>query len=236
MYELGVVLAQMVFGLDVVRKHSSPAELVRTSALPLPWLALRRREPAAERSRAPTVPRTASSVLKRVLSDLLLTEGKKRPTASRLAAQLAETSSSSTRHGPLALSTTPPNALSGWNQLHDGHKALTPLVSPPPTQLSRSVEGPSGFFWQPKSSVSRYRAEFEELEFLGRGGGGQVVKARNRLDGHLYAIKKIRLPSDKASEAKLLREVTIWCVLPSLSVSSRAAHEPQLTPFPAGPA
>ncbi|GAA5836580.1 hypothetical protein JCM9279_000433 [Rhodotorula babjevae] len=186
MYELGVVLAQMVFGVDVVRKYGSPAELVRS------------------------IPRTASTILKRVLSDLLLTEGKKRPTASRLAAQLAESSSSSTRHGPLALSTTPPNALSAWNQLHDGHKALTPLVSPPPTQLSRSVEGPSGFFWQPKSSVSRYRAEFEELEFLGRGGGGQVVKARNRLDGHLYAIKKIRLPSDKASEAKLLREVTIW--------------------------
>ena len=54
--------------------------------------------------------------------------------------------------------------------------------------------------------------EFEELEFLGRGGGGQVVKARNRLDGHLYAVKKIRLPSDRASEAKLLREVTIWLV------------------------
>jgi len=157
------------------------------------------------------VPRSAPAILKRVLSDLLLTEGKKRPNASRLAAQLAESSSSSTLQGPLVLSTTPPNALSGWNQLHNGHKALTPLVSPPPTQLSRSVEGPSGFFWQPRSSVSRYRAEFEELEFLGRGGGGQVVKARNKLDGHLYAIKKIRLPSDKASEAKILREVTIWC-------------------------
>ncbi|BGP42493.1 eukaryotic translation initiation factor 2-alpha kinase [Rhodotorula kratochvilovae] len=187
MYELGVVLAQMVFGLDVVRKYGSPAEVVRN------------------------IPRNAPTNLKRILTDLLLTESKKRPTASRLAAILADSSNSSaTLQGPLVLSTTPPNALSGWNQLHNGQKALTPLVSPPPTQLSRSVEGPSGFFWQPRSSGSRYRAEFEELEFLGRGGGGQVVKARNKLDGHLYAIKKIRLPSDKASEAKLLREVTIW--------------------------
>lgn len=44
----------------------------------------------------------------------------------------------------------------------------------------------------------------------GAGGGGFVVKARNVLDGHLYAVKKIKLPHDRASEAKLLREVTIW--------------------------
>ena len=36
------------------------------------------------------------------------------------------------------------------------------------------------------------------------------MKARNRLDGHLYAVKKIRLPDDRASEIKILREVTIW--------------------------
>lgn len=83
-----------------------------------------------------------------------------------------------------------------------------------PTILSKSFDstGPVGFFWQPKASGSRYRSEFEELEFLGRGGGGQVVKARNRLDGSLYAIKKVRLPNDKASEQKILREVTIWYV------------------------
>ena len=43
-------------------------------------------------------------------------------------------------------------------------------------------------------------------------------------DGHLYAIKKIRLPNDRASESKILREVTIWsrmnhpkCVMSALS-------------------
>lgn len=139
-------------------------------------------------------------------------EGKKRPTASRLAAQLAEDSESVTVHTPLKLATTPPTALAAWPRANGGQKAMTPLVSPPPTQLSRSIEGPSGFFVQPRTSGSRYRSEFEELEFLGRGGGGQVVKARNRLDGHLYAVKKIRLPNDRASENKILREVTIWYV------------------------
>ncbi|GAA5881509.1 hypothetical protein JCM16303_005683 [Sporobolomyces ruberrimus] len=198
MYDLGVVFAQMVFGLDVVHRYPSPADLVRS------------------------IPRNYPPIVRKILVDLLLAEPKKRPQASRLSAQLAENSNSSTTLYSLQLSTTPPNPLGTWHQPktpHDGGLA-SPLLSPPaldrhparpPDQpLSRSVDGPSGFFWQPKVSGSRYRSEFEELEFLGRGGGGQVVKARNRLDGHLYAVKKIRLPDDRASEIKILREVTIW--------------------------
>ncbi|GAA6018919.1 hypothetical protein JCM10207_009197 [Rhodosporidiobolus poonsookiae] len=191
MFELGVVLAQMAFGADVHLKYPSPSDLVRS------------------------MPRSTPTVLKRVLSELLLTEGKKRANAARIAAQLAEASNSGSSNSTLPallLSTTPPNPLPGWHHLASGQRVATPLVSPPPpsTQLSRSIEAPSGFFSQPKPSVSRYRNEFEELEFLGKGGGGQVVKARNRLDGHLYAIKKIRLPEDRASEEKLLREVIVW--------------------------
>ncbi|KAI9261602.1 kinase-like domain-containing protein [Phascolomyces articulosus] len=56
--------------------------------------------------------------------------------------------------------------------------------------------------------VSRYKSDFEEIEFLGKGGFGEVVKARNRLDGRLYAIKKIRLdPRDSEDLRKILREV-----------------------------
>ncbi|KAK6440502.1 eukaryotic translation initiation factor 2-alpha kinase [Oleoguttula sp. CCFEE 5521] len=39
--------------------------------------------------------------------------------------------------------------------------------------------------------VSRYAADFTELGRLGKGGFGEVVKARNKLDGSVYAIKKI---------------------------------------------
>ncbi|KAF8983829.1 hypothetical protein BGZ46_009397 [Entomortierella lignicola] len=56
---------------------------------------------------------------------------------------------------------------------------------------------------------SRYRSDFEEIEFLGRGGFGEVVKARNKLDGRFYAIKKIKLdPKDNVTNRKILREVT----------------------------
>jgi translation initiation factor 2-alpha kinase 4 len=63
---------------------------------------------------------------------------------------------------------------------------------------------------------SRYQTDFIELGVLGRGGGGEVVKVRNRLDRRTYAIKKILLESELGKNAKvgemqnrkLRREVT----------------------------
>ncbi|WAQ88086.1 hypothetical protein PtA15_9A211 [Puccinia triticina] len=69
---------------------------------------------------------------------------------------------------------------------------------------------PHGVFWQPQGTTySRYRNDFEEVEFLGKGGFGEVLKARNKLDNRFYAIKKISLPTDPREETKILREVTI---------------------------
>ncbi|EGC48918.1 protein kinase [Histoplasma capsulatum var. duboisii H88] len=58
-------------------------------------------------------------------------------------------------------------------------------------------------------SFSRYGQDFDEAGRLGRGGFGQVVKARNKLDGGFYAIKKISSKSgialkDTLSEIMLL--------------------------------
>jgi hypothetical protein len=56
--------------------------------------------------------------------------------------------------------------------------------------------------------ASRYMCDFEEIQVLGKGGFGQVVKARNRLDGYLYAVKRIKLETnDDALNRKMLREV-----------------------------
>ena len=70
--------------------------------------------------------------------------------------------------------------------------------------------------WGGQLTGSRYQADFVELGVLGRGGGGEVVKVRNRLDRRTYAIKKIILESERGEYAKagavqnrkLRREVT----------------------------
>jgi translation initiation factor 2-alpha kinase 4 len=53
------------------------------------------------------------------------------------------------------------------------------------------------------TGASRYQNDFIEMGVLGRGGGGEVVKVRNRLDRRIYAIKKILLESEKGINAKL---------------------------------
>lgn len=42
-------------------------------------------------------------------------------------------------------------------------------------------------------SYSRFQSDFEVLGKLGKGGFGEVVKARNKLDGVVYAIKIIKV-------------------------------------------
>lgn len=60
----------------------------------------------------------------------------------------------------------------------------------------------------PEHLHSRYYCDFKEIGLLGRGGGGEVVKVRNRLDRQLYAVKKIKLdPDDPTMKKKILREV-----------------------------
>jgi len=40
--------------------------------------------------------------------------------------------------------------------------------------------------------MSRYATDFTEMGRLGKGGFGEAVKARNKLDGGIYAVKKIK--------------------------------------------
>ena len=56
---------------------------------------------------------------------------------------------------------------------------------------------------------SRYATEFEEISFIAKGGFGAVFRAKNKLDGREYAVKKIMLKyCDPDLFSKLLREVT----------------------------
>ena len=56
---------------------------------------------------------------------------------------------------------------------------------------------------------SRYRADFKELQLVGRGGFGDVTQCLNRLDRKVYALKRVRLPpgATRTDARRQLREV-----------------------------
>lgn len=55
---------------------------------------------------------------------------------------------------------------------------------------------------------SRYQEDFVEEARLGKGGFGEVVRARKKLDGQIYAIKKITQKS-QATLSEILKEVRL---------------------------
>ncbi|XP_032674850.1 eIF-2-alpha kinase GCN2 isoform X2 [Odontomachus brunneus] len=57
---------------------------------------------------------------------------------------------------------------------------------------------------------SRIQKEFEVLKWLGKGAFGDVLKVKNKLDGGIYAIKRIELnPKKKQLNKKITREVKL---------------------------
>jgi len=57
---------------------------------------------------------------------------------------------------------------------------------------------------------SRLCQDFDVLSWIGRGGFGDVIKVKNKLDDQEYAIKRIRLnPADKGTNRKIMREVKL---------------------------
>ncbi|CAI2365932.1 unnamed protein product [Moneuplotes crassus] len=68
------------------------------------------------------------------------------------------------------------------------------------------------FDFKTKYPNSRYLSDFEEISKIGRGGGGQVYMAKNRLDNLIYAVKKVKLDNTVQAQKendRLLREVAV---------------------------
>jgi len=87
------------------------------------------------------------------------------------------------------------------------------------------------------ANVGRYEREFIEMQLLGRGGFGAVYKARHRLDGMEYAIKKVRLKPRALNEMereleKVLREVTCLARLAHPNIVRYYGAWIQATPVP----
>ncbi|XP_059622716.1 eukaryotic translation initiation factor 2-alpha kinase 3-like [Phlebotomus argentipes] len=66
---------------------------------------------------------------------------------------------------------------------------------------------------------SRYRRDFEELSFIAGGGFGKVFRARNRLDGIEYAVKKVLIKSTSVDKVlSHLKEVRTFAGLNHINI------------------
>ncbi|VDK81407.1 unnamed protein product, partial [Onchocerca ochengi] len=78
--------------------------------------------------------------------------------------------------------------------------------------LFPTVDDRKGDFQQ--IAHSRLRNEFIFIEMLGKGGFGDVMLAKNKLDGNDYAIKRIPLdPKDERFNRKVTREAKVFSKL-----------------------
>ncbi|KAL7861790.1 hypothetical protein SRHO_G00132310 [Serrasalmus rhombeus] len=99
-----------------------------------------------------------------------------------------------------------------------------------------------------QKQFSRYFTEFEELQLLGKGAFGAVIKVQNKLDGCYYAVKRIQVNPASKQFRRIKGEVTLLSRLnhenivryynawierheaPSTGVLSSESSEPQSSP------
>uniref|UniRef100_A0A7M4FRA4 eIF-2-alpha kinase GCN2 n=1 Tax=Crocodylus porosus TaxID=8502 RepID=A0A7M4FRA4_CROPO len=65
------------------------------------------------------------------------------------------------------------------------------------------------FFTETQRQLSRYYNEFEELQLLGKGAFGAVIKVQNKLDGCCYAVKRIHINPTSKQFRRIKGEVTL---------------------------
>ncbi|CAD6903567.1 unnamed protein product, partial [Tilletia controversa] len=187
-WDLACCTVQMLHGLDALQNYKDPETFFHENTDYLHPVARELLTYMLDRS--PRRRPSAESVLNRL---------------NELIAQEKEAESSDPKHRPsrLALQQPPQRNRSASDVQVKGQP-------PTPTPFSRP-----GSFWQlgqaaqqEPAGYSRYRADFEEVKFLGKGAYGSVVKAKNRLDGNMYAIKRIKLSSSPENDERTLREIT----------------------------
>ncbi|KAM3081496.1 eukaryotic translation initiation factor 2-alpha kinase [Clarireedia jacksonii] len=170
-WEFGILFLQMVFGLNVIRKYTSPKSMMESLSL--------------------------SDALHDFMLKLFNPDPKKRPRAFALSScKFLVTDASIMDEDP---------SIAGSRL--GSMTSSTPVISRRPRRESMTAGGP----------FSRYAHDFVEEGRLGKGGFGEVVKARQKLDGQIYAIKKITQKSS-ASLDEILKEARLLSQLNHPSV------------------
>ncbi|XP_032882473.1 eIF-2-alpha kinase GCN2 isoform X2 [Amblyraja radiata] len=67
----------------------------------------------------------------------------------------------------------------------------------------------ASLFTDTQKQLSHYYKEFEELQLLGKGAFGAVIKVKNKLDGCYYAIKRILVNPSSKQFRRIKGEVTL---------------------------
>lgn len=89
--------------------------------------------------------------------------------------------------------------------ISSNNRAVSPIDQP-----VHEEPVPDFSFFPGVPGKSRLKCDFEELQFLGKGGFGNVIKVRNRLDNCLYAVKRIPLkPKSVQFTKRITREVQL---------------------------
>ncbi|KAM4664527.1 eIF-2-alpha kinase GCN2 [Discoglossus pictus] len=103
------------------------------------------------------------------------------------------------------------------------------FINPPPPKCPVSEESPEDFTGvdctetvipssllsnamfhiESQRQFSRYYNEFEELQMLGRGAFGAVLKVQNKLDGCYYAVKRVHINPASKQFRRIKGEVTL---------------------------
>ncbi|KAF8625130.1 hypothetical protein AX15_005537 [Amanita polypyramis BW_CC] len=162
-HAVGIVLLQMMLGLDVTERFSDARSALVSSSI--------------------------SSSLAQTALDMIEPPKRSHITCLTLLADLAEASRHMQKSAPIAII----------------EPVRTPRVAPP-SAYGTSPETDHFRMQERPRQASRWKEDWEELELLGKGAFGSVVKARNKIDGRIYAVKKIRLRTVQ-KDTKIFREV-----------------------------
>ncbi|KAF9482948.1 hypothetical protein BDN70DRAFT_828321 [Pholiota conissans] len=183
-HDVGVVLMQMLMGLSVVERYPDPASAIRSSHIlsTLANTAMIMLEP----------PKKPAVTCESLLAEFTLLNS---PTAS------PNTSRAMTFGG---------RSSNAYGNGGGGLEPKTPMRhfmgSPETPNYTRMALGMGMTPSSQKRHTSRWKEDWEELELLGKGAFGSVVKAKNKIDSQIYAVKKIRLKTMQTD--KIFREVT----------------------------